>query len=78
MLGLLLGSAARHAVSEDSRHGPRLLGPDGDPPVLRGRETRGAVLGPGPGLLGDLRGMRDVQEPRHGEETHHLCALPDY
>lgn len=78
VLGLLLGAAAGDALPEDRGHGARLLGPDGNPQGFREREARGAVLGPGPGLLGHLPGLRPVQEPRPGAQTGHLSALPGY
>lgn len=75
VLGRLLGSAAGDALSEDRRHGSRLLGPDGVPEVVGQGETLGTVLGPGPGLLGPLPGLCPVQEPRSGQEAHNLNAL---
>lgn len=78
VLGLVLRSAAGDALPEDRRHRARLLGPDGDPQGFGEREAHGAVLGPGPGLLGHLSGLRPVQEPRPGAQTGHLGALPDH
>ena len=78
VLGLVLGSAAGDALPEDRRHGARLLGPDGLPPVVRRQQTHGAVLGPGPGLLGPVPGLCGVQESRPGEETRHRDTLPHY
>lgn len=75
VLGLLLGSAAGDALSEDRRLGARLLGPDGVSQVVGQGETLGAVLGPGPGLLGPLPGLCPIQEPRSGQEADHLNAL---
>lgn len=78
VLGLVLGAAAGDALPEDRRHGARLLGPDGLPQVVGQRQAHGALLGPGPGLLGDLCGLCAVQESRLGTETRHRCTLPHY
>lgn len=78
VLGLLLGAAAGDALPEDRWHSVRLLGPDGVPQVVRQQQTLGAVLGPGPGLLGHLCGLRAVPESRSGTETHHRGTLPHY
>lgn len=78
VLGLLLGSAAGDALPEDRWHGARLLGPDGVPQGVRQQQAHGAVLGPGPGLLGPLRGLRAVQESRPGPEARDRRALPHH
>lgn len=75
VLGLLLGAAAGDALPEDRRHRARLLGHDAAPQVVGRRQTHGAVLGPGPGLLGPLSGLRAVREPRAGAQTHPRFAL---
>lgn len=76
VLGLVVAAAAGDALAEDRRHGGRLLGHDGAAEGVGQRQTQGAVLGPGPRLLGHLRGLRAVQEPRPGTQTRHRRPLP--
>lgn len=78
LLGILLGPAAQDALPEDCGHGARPLGSNGVPQVLGQQQTHSALLGPGPGLLGPLSGLRAVQKSRAGPETRHGSALPVY
>lgn len=59
VLGLVLGAAAGDALAEDRRHGARLLGHDGVPEGVGQQQAHGPLLGPCPGLLGHLPGLRD-------------------
>lgn len=78
VLGLLLGPTAGDARPQDRGHGARLLGSDGVPQVIGQQQTHGAVLGPGPGLLGPVSGLCAVQKSRAGPEARHGHALPVY